>query len=1682
MSHFNPGLISAYNSLTDKHLTGYFSSTRIRRHLQRAGLITRSGRIVPDKEYRHKLIQRAHQRHVRECLAQAIFLKVLEMERLHQMEIKKKLEEFARRERVHKMKVERSKRFEEDIQIMLPHPPMGARAVRKQHSGPVGGHYGSSESPGSSRPNTAPGNMQRPVRLKPIHNNTTSSNRRSSPHQLHEAFIDNHLSFNRTMERKPRKHTTTSDTSHGISPYCLPVVNNFVMPLPPTTKRKERGPSGTPSSTLRRRRRLLRPATGSSGAEVNEEQPLLRTTVLQSKVCVTMVYFGKSVHLSHDLDDLRDEVKVFQQHCGGENLCVYKGRLREGETFHFVSRRHPGFPFSLTFFLNGLQVERLSSCCEFKHRKGPRLGGRHGHFGFTAVERASPCYKCIIAMGLDKKPTPPPKKVKENVTGEESSFSLKDAPVMETGSASRSGCESSSPQEQQTQDEHRDDYEEDFEADDDKSNEKKPSSSTSETDVQTKDEASSDFEDNKTDEEDVRPHSSSSSSEESDAEDEEEIEEPKEVLQRQETSPPVEKDQGNPQVTDTESAEVKGSQVEDSGEVSDTSVPTSDEKEQTADTSEERKEGEEAEDGGDQEEQERAKSVQEKLAEAILTESRFSSEPELSDTSTEEEEEEPLVSKNQGQKPENDVAVMEKSVTTCEESVSKNHEEPRRQAESQPQENEEHEEVKEEDHEEKIPEGDKTLEHQDDALAISTDGELNKKAAADAASETTETKEEKQEGLGGVVTHGAEVSTEIPTDIKEEDNVNDENSNVEAIEATEEKETSKVFEEINDQVAKYEERAEKSCEDTNRENQAEENLNKVENIAEETNTDANNEETKKDAAEANLIEEQTQRDDSNGLKSTEAEGEHEEKDTKEINPTNTDDGEGSEARQKDKNEAVESNDVTDKDENEQILAAGLKESQEINKATTEDAEESEVRQKEADDASKNVEEKIVTAKNEEDEEINAEKNKDVMDQTEEEKINTDEIEEREETSKKDESKAEIRDRDGDEEVNIQSAESEETNKANTDNIEEKYENENEAVMGKAEEEKVITNEAEEREETSRKDENEAEAGQDFRERAEEEKMEAEEDEETNKVNTDNVEEIEEKDTNKKKDVMDEAEEVLVTNETEEREETTEKDNEDEECKDFRERNDNEEREDDVGEETNKANMYNVEDSEARDKNKNRVVTVEDEEEATNETEERGDASKDVRGTHVEEKLEAKEGVEENEEKNKNTDVEDKAEEKKMAEEIEETSKINSEELEKMSEQHLENVEVMSMTEEIHKAPMKDKNKRSEVDAENGETSTRGEDNQDEPNKSDGETSEHLEEERKDKSVEVKKNYEESGDTHKLEGDGKEVVTNDRFELALVELIEDFKSDDLNSNGQDGKAEKTNNHPKTDYSTGGYDQNSAAEATDLNKTADKLHSEDNLPSTKKVASTEKSRWTVEASKGSAEGASVLLQPQSIKDQPTNSRHGESPEVLARASSAELVTKWLTMHQASKFFETYVDPLEDLTDSEVGVSMEARKSSETLIREAVDSDEVKFKSKTKGDAQSQCERIHLKDDEPCEKVTNVEVEDKVQVLIPNTDSELTATDAKAKLSENQGFLSDDTVESTDGNIADTFQNKVESMSGTKPSSVMEKETEATNHSPKTENDDDKHEWKPADDDQTTPDGRAHKECQEVTSEKA
>ncbi|XP_074191053.1 glutamate-rich protein 3 isoform X1 [Rhinolophus sinicus] len=368
MSHSHPaGLLAAYNSLTDKHLAGYFNNTRIRRHLLRSGLITRSGRVLSEKEYKLNIMKRDHQKYIRECLAQAIFHKVLDMERYHQLEIRKKLETLARKERIQRLKGEPTRwSMENNMPVLSPHPPAGPKTNRG-----------------------------------------------------HSVLVDEGPTRPITRGKKAvMKFRNSKDNSQGMNRYQL--LNSY-MPIPPSPPPRN-GKITWENRPETWRRRRFRPTTAPNGLEplFTRDSRKIHKTPLHSNAAITMIYLGKNVHLSYMHPDFRDEIKVYQQHCGGENLCVYKGKLLEKETFQFISKRHHGFPFSLTFFLNGMQVNRLSSCCEYKHRKGSRLGGKRGYFGFVCVERSSPCYKCIIAMGLDKKPTSPkPRKQKSTEKREE---------------------------------------------------------------------------------------------------------------------------------------------------------------------------------------------------------------------------------------------------------------------------------------------------------------------------------------------------------------------------------------------------------------------------------------------------------------------------------------------------------------------------------------------------------------------------------------------------------------------------------------------------------------------------------------------------------------------------------------------------------------------------------------------------------------------------------------------------------------------------------------------------------------------------------------------------------------------------------------------------------------------------------------------------------------------------------------------------------------------------------------------------------------------------------------------------------------------------------------------------------------------------------------------------------------
>ncbi|EFB29958.1 hypothetical protein PANDA_005095, partial [Ailuropoda melanoleuca] len=378
--------------------------------------ITRSGRILSEKEYKLNIMKRDHQKYIRECLAQAIFHKVLDMERYHQLEIKKKLETLAKKERIQRFKGEPTRwSIENNMAILSPHPPVGPKTNRG-HSVLVDEGHSSPITLTAPRPYTAPGNMQPPIRLKPLPSNPAVGTvpKITSGSRLKTSLLENEAPFPVGGKKAVMKFKNSMDNSQAMNRYQLPNINNYMMPIPP--------PPTPPSGRIARenrleswRRRRFRPTTAPNGLDplFTRDSRKIHKTPPHSNAAITMIYLGKTVHLSHDHPDFRDEIKVYQQHCGGENLCVYKGKLLEKETFQFISKRHHGFPFSLTFFLNGMQVNRLSSCCEYKHRKGSRLGGKRGYFGFVCVERSSPCYKCIIAMGLDKNPTSPkPRKEK----------------------------------------------------------------------------------------------------------------------------------------------------------------------------------------------------------------------------------------------------------------------------------------------------------------------------------------------------------------------------------------------------------------------------------------------------------------------------------------------------------------------------------------------------------------------------------------------------------------------------------------------------------------------------------------------------------------------------------------------------------------------------------------------------------------------------------------------------------------------------------------------------------------------------------------------------------------------------------------------------------------------------------------------------------------------------------------------------------------------------------------------------------------------------------------------------------------------------------------------------------------------------------------------------------------------
>ncbi|XP_052764022.1 glutamate-rich protein 3-like isoform X3 [Mya arenaria] len=447
MSHIHDGPLATYNSLTDPNLSGYFGNTRMRRHLRKSGLVTRRGEIVGENQYRLNMARKEHKKHVKDLLAQAIVHKTLDLERYRQVEIKKKLEEISKIEVVRRVRLDR--RTQQDASIMPLLSPKPRKTSKNSR-----GRKGDEEvlpylTPRSqSRPQSGPSDIsstgKRP-KSAPAHHRQRHSKTSGYTDPYDEViYVDDN---GRPMTPPPASdrpsykgslrdgHTDNIDTRHlyaldseALQQYALRLSKSergrdgatspYLISAYPTPPKRERTRSArvgrhSPRRSARMSARPEYTQKRSSGVKFQAEQKNLHSEgalmlhrqepammhqgEVQTLCEITMKYHGPNLTLPRDQRDPTQEVHIEQQHCGGNTLPVFRERLQAGSTFSFVSRRHRGYPFSLTLYIDGRMDCRVSTCCEYKHGVGVKLGGKMGHFSLTGITGATPCYKCKLS-------------------------------------------------------------------------------------------------------------------------------------------------------------------------------------------------------------------------------------------------------------------------------------------------------------------------------------------------------------------------------------------------------------------------------------------------------------------------------------------------------------------------------------------------------------------------------------------------------------------------------------------------------------------------------------------------------------------------------------------------------------------------------------------------------------------------------------------------------------------------------------------------------------------------------------------------------------------------------------------------------------------------------------------------------------------------------------------------------------------------------------------------------------------------------------------------------------------------------------------------------------------------------------------------------------------------------------
>jgi len=93
-----------YNSLIDLNLQGYYSKPLVRNHLRKSGLINRRGEIIPEEVWKTRNRNRDRSETASRITANRIVQKAIEIKNLERAEVKRKLEEVAKKEMVSRIR------------------------------------------------------------------------------------------------------------------------------------------------------------------------------------------------------------------------------------------------------------------------------------------------------------------------------------------------------------------------------------------------------------------------------------------------------------------------------------------------------------------------------------------------------------------------------------------------------------------------------------------------------------------------------------------------------------------------------------------------------------------------------------------------------------------------------------------------------------------------------------------------------------------------------------------------------------------------------------------------------------------------------------------------------------------------------------------------------------------------------------------------------------------------------------------------------------------------------------------------------------------------------------------------------------------------------------------------------------------------------------------------------------------------------------------------------------------------------------------------------------------------------------------------------------------------------------------------------------------------------------------